>query len=151
MKSEGYGGGVNVSRNGIAGIDNQVLNGRLATDERQDTRMIDQTQRLNAVVKDELARLAPLHGVSKNDIGYGLTQSFGPMAGPTGQVGLFLCWVVTVTLRLVLLGYDPVAFPVLVPGAIAGDAAFRDAVKQALEKAIEMRDEAMSQVPPAGV
>lgn len=149
MKTEGYGGGIGVSRNGIAGIDDQVLNGRLATDERQNTAMIDQVQRLTTIVKDELTVQATPHGVSKADIGYAVTQTFAPTPGPNGQIGLFLCWCVTVTLRLSLLGYDPVAFPVLIPGGINSDSGFREAAKQGLEKAIEMRQEVMQQVPAA--
>jgi hypothetical protein len=148
LKIEGYGGGTGVNRNGIRRVDDRVLDGVLSN-QRLDTGMIDQTERLTGIVRGELTAIATPHGVSKTDLGYSVTQVFAPMPGPNGQVGLFLCWVVTVTLRLPLLGKDPVAFPILIPGPIASDQAFRESAKQALEKAIEMRDDAMREVPAA--
>jgi hypothetical protein len=149
VKAEGTGGRAGNYLNGIAGIDERALNGVLTTDRRE-AKLIDQTQRITGIVRDELATQSAAHGVSKTEVGYLVSQTFAPMPGPDGQVGLFIGWIVTITLRLVLLGYEPAVSPVLIPGPLAPDSAYRESVKQALEKAIEMRDEVMRQVPAAG-
>lgn len=100
--------------------------------------MIDQQQRLSGVVKDELAKAAASLGVDKSQVGYFVSPSFAPMQQPDGQVGLMFSWVVTVTLRIPLLGYPPVGFPVVIPtppGTLPADDAFRGAAKMGLESA----------------
>lgn len=149
MKTEGFGGRAGNYRDGIADIDDRVLQGVLTTDGRE-TKLIDQMQRIQGIVRDELAVQATAHGVSKQMLGYHVSQTFAPMPGPNGQMGLFIGWIVTVTLRLTLLGYEPAVSPVLIPGPLAPDTAYRESVKQALEAAIKMRDEVMQQVPAAG-
>lgn len=100
--------------------------------------MIDQHQRLNGVVKDELAKVAASLGIDKNQVGYFVSPSFAPVQQPDGQIGLMFSWVVTVTLRIPLLGYPAISFPVIIPtppGALPDDDAFRGATKMGLESA----------------
>lgn len=100
--------------------------------------MIDQHQRLSGVVKDELAKAAAALGVDKSQVGYFVGPSFAPMQQPDGQVGLMFSWVVTVTLRIPLLGYPAISFPVVIPTpplALPNDDAFRGAAKMGLENA----------------
>jgi hypothetical protein len=100
--------------------------------------MIDQHQRLNGVVKDELAKVAPTLGIDKSQVGFFVNPSFAPMQQPGGQVGIMFAWVVTVTYRVPLLGYPVMGFPVVIPtppGALPDDDAFRGAAKMGLESA----------------
>ena len=114
--------------------------------------MIDQQQRLSGVVKDEISKLAPTLGVDKSQVGFAVNPTFAPVAQPGGQTGLYYAWVVTITLRVPLLGYPPVLMPVIVPsplGTLPSDNDFRGAVKMGLENASKTYTEVMADVPSA--
>lgn len=113
--------------------------------------MIDQVTRLGTMIKDEIGKLAIGYGLNSNDVGYSVTQAMVPRPGPDGNQGMFMDWVVTLSLRVPILGTDKptLMFPVVVPSPVLGfmppDQAFRESVKMALEKLNEMCQEFMSQ------
>ena len=99
--------------------------------------MIDQQQRITTLVKDELAKQAVALGLDKSQVGYAVSPTFAPVAGPDGQPGLFYCWVVTITLRVPLVGYPPMLVPVIVPaplGTLPKDDDFRGATVMGLQQ-----------------
>ena len=114
--------------------------------------MIDQQTRVSTIVKDELAKAAAKLGVDKTQVGFYVGPTFAPVAGPDGQTGLFYSWVVTVTLRLPLLGYPAILVPVIVTaplGTMPQDDAIRGAVTMGLENASKTYQEVMADAKAA--
>ena len=106
--------------------------------------MIDHAARYKALAHQELNKIA---FAVKDNVGWSVQQMFAPAPGPTGQIGLFLCWVVTVTIQAPLIGYEDLAFPVVIPGTMANDQAITESTGTAFEKVIEMRDKLLRGEP----
>lgn len=103
--------------------------------------MIDQIARINELCKTELKKLS-----LGDPVGVAVTLSFAPVQTPTGQTGLFLSWVIMVTLKSPLLGYDDIAFPVVIPtqNNMPPDSAFVESLKMALGNVRKIADEAVN-------
>jgi hypothetical protein len=106
--------------------------------------LIDKAAHYDQMARDELRKVS---FSAKESVGWSVQQMFAPMPGPNGQMGLFLCWVVTVTLKAPLLGYEDLAFPVLIPGTMANDQAITESTSTAFTKVIEMRDKLLRGEP----
>ena len=110
--------------------------------------MIDQASRIETLVKGELTRASVALGIDKTTVGFYVTKSFAPVQAQNGETGLFLCWVVGVTLRVPLLGYPAIDSPVLLPappGTLPTDDGFCGTAKAALEEANRIYQNIMEQ------
>ena len=83
-------------------------------------------QHVESVVKDQLAKACSLLGIDKSEVGYTVGGDGGLAVIVTAQgQDLGPAWQVTLTLRHKLLGREPLAGGLPVPGVMPSDDMFR--------------------------
>lgn len=95
-----------------------------------------------AVVRDELAKQAAIHGVDKNEFGYviGGFGAIGIVLGDNGQPHVLPRWTLAISLRSRLIGYPPLAGGLPIPDILPSDDKLRQAVARTVAGIVAERD-----------
>jgi hypothetical protein len=102
--------------------------------------MIDQMAHVTGVVKGELGKLT----MGKESTGCAVGYSFGTVpVDKEGQVYIGPLWMVLVSMRHPLIGYDDIALSLPVLGVLPSDSVFRQMTGRLLGECRKARDEAL--------
>jgi len=104
--------------------------------------VINISQHVESVVKDQLAKACARLGVDKSEVGYAIGGhgQLTILVMPGGQQ-LAPAWVLLLTLRHKLLGREPIAGSLPIPGVLPSDADFRTVVDRVLGEIHQARED----------
>lgn len=110
--------------------------------------MKDLNDHFKQVVRDEIAAHARALGIDKDEVSYAIGGGggMGLVMHEGGQADMMPRWTIVLTLKHKLIGYEPVANGLAIPGVMPPDEQIRLAVDMVLDQVHKVREQEFSGV-----